>query len=217
VNESLLDTIDIKDEREDVDEVDEIVAAAVDTPSEPVERSAPRLAELILMSAANGIWAVVGLVIWLPQATRAVLGATLRTVHAALTGQSSGRAVSSIRQVSRSYVERFFRRREEPVPFGRRQELRPLRLAGETLWTAAFYLLALRWLAPQLFASFWERLRNAAAATGSRGAAAGGGPKSGLLPDLASFDATHLQAGGILLALGVVGLVLGFWLGRRGR
>jgi len=221
MTDSLHDTIDIKDDLDDLDLGGDIGAGesgAEDTRSAvaPVAASPPGVVELILVSAANGIWAVVGLVIWLPQATRAVLEATLRTVHAALTQQPSARVVSGIQQVSRSYTDRFLKRHGDPVLFGRRQELRPLRLLGETAWTVAFYLLVLRWLAPHAFGPLWERLRSATAAAGSGVASASGRFFDALL-DFASLDANGLQLGGALLVVAFVGVVLGFWLGRRER
>jgi hypothetical protein len=221
MTDSLHDTIDIKDDLEDLDldgdiGAGESAAGGTRSAAGTAEVSPPGVVELILVSAANGIWAVVGLVIWLPQATRAVLEATLRTVHAALTQQPSARVVSGIQQVSRSYTDRFLKRHGDPVLFGRRQELRPLRLIGEAAWTVAFYLLVLRWLAPRSFGPLWERLRGATAAAGSGVASASGRFFNALLPDLPSLDA-GLQVGGALLAVAFVGLALGFWLGRRQR
>jgi hypothetical protein len=222
MTDSLHDTIDLKDDLEDLDLVGEMGAGATaageaSSASEPVAGSPPGIVELILVSAANAIWAVVGLVIWLPQATRAVLEATLRTAHAALTHQPSARVVAGIQQVSRSYTERFLGRHGDPVLFGRRQELRPLRLVGETAWTVAFYLVVLRWLAPQIFGPLWERLSGATKGAAAAVADAGGRFFDRLVPDLASLDANGLQVGGTLLGVAFVGLALGFWLGRRER
>jgi hypothetical protein len=142
----------------------------------------------------------------------------LRTIHAALTNQSSDRAIAGIRRVSHSYVERFLRRQGGgQSQVARRHELRPFRLLFETGWLMAFYLLLLRWLAPARFDGIWARLvewgETAWAWSLERLTQV-----AGLLrPDLAELDVSRLEALGILLVAAIVGLALGLWLARRRR
>lgn len=240
MKETTHDTVDLKEELGDIDAVLAESRAALDEvdddsaggeaapddfhlgldPGAAQDRSSVgpgRWIELALLTVANAIWAVVGLVLWLPQTARAVLWAALRTVHAALTQQSSARAVAGIQQVSRSYVDRFLGRRGEQAWVGRRHELRPFRLVGEVAWTCGFYLLVLRWLAPERFANVWSRLVAWAAVGRAWAGEFWTAAQGWLTPDLASLDFTRAQAAGILLVASLVGLVLGFWLGRRRR
>ncbi len=212
MNDSQNDTIDLKEELDDIDEV-----LATGSLTVAAESRDTGVVELALVSIANVIWAVVGLVLWLPRVTRAVLWTALRTIHSALTDQSSGRAVAGIKEVSRSYVERFLHRRSEQAWVGRRHELRPFRLIAETGWTILFYLVLLRWLTPERFSPVWERLVEWSRIAQGWSVSAAAKLKAWLAPDLASFDATRLQVAGILLLASFVGVALGFWLGRRGR
>jgi hypothetical protein len=203
------DTIDLEEELGDID------ALLADDTVPVVPRRRVGGVELFLVGIANLVWAIVGLVLWFPQAFRAVLGAVLRVIHSALTNQRSDRAVAGIKQVSSLYFDRFLRRRGEPVFVGRRHEARPFRLIGEVAWVTGFYLLLLRWLAPSLFQPAWERL-----VTWWRAAAAWLAATVNWLQELSTGDAvtlapTWLQAGAALLATAVLGALLGFWLGRR--
>lgn len=206
------DTIDVEEELDDI-------AALLADDTVPIAPRGRRvgIVELLLVGIANGIWAVVGLILWLPQAFRAVLGAALRVIHSALTNQRSDRAIAAIKSVSSLYFDRFLHRRGEPVFVGRRHELRPFRLVAEAAWVTGFYLLLLRWLAPSLFEPAWERLVIwwglcatwlAVAVAWLRGLAA---------VDAVVLTPSRLQAGGALLAAAVLGVLLGFWLGRRRR
>ncbi|MCZ6726480.1 MAG: hypothetical protein O7A98_03895 [Acidobacteria bacterium] len=209
---SVHDTVDLAEELGDVDEAQ--ATGSLEVASE-ARRSG--LVELLLVGIANTIWAVVGLIVWLPQAVRAVLTATLRTIHAAMTHQSSDRAVAGIKRVSRSYAERFLKRQGSPVWVARRHELRPFRLLGEGAWAVFFYFMLLRWLAPAKFGPVWQSVSSWAGTAPAKALAVGGGIKDLLPPDLAAVDASRLQAGGVLLVASLVGLILGLWLGRRGR
>jgi hypothetical protein len=210
---SVHDTIDLEEELGDIDAV--LSKGSVEVAARGRRAGA---IELVLITVANGIWAVVGLILWLPQTARAVLAAALRTIHAALTQQSSDRAIAGIRRVSRSYVERFLRRQGgEQALVGRRHELRPLQLLLETSWLAAFYLLLMRWLTPARFDTVWGRLVVWAEKAWAWGAAALSRAAGVLRPDLAALDVSRLEAGGVLLVAVVAGLALGLWLGRRRR
>ena len=206
------DTIDLEEELGDID-------AVLAEGSLEVAARARRagFVELFLIGIANTIWAVVGAVLWLPQALRAVLTAALRIIHSALTHQSPGRAIAGIRRVSRAYVDRFLTRRSEQVFVGRRHELRPFRLVGEVLWAAAFYLLLLRWLAPNYFEPVWRRILGAWEIAREAGVQSVSVGRELLTTGVESLGGARLQVGGTLLGVAVVGVLLGFWLGRRGR
>jgi len=209
------DTVDVKDEVESEEDFSDVALEG----SLEVARHARRegIVELVLISIVNGVWAVVGLVLWLPQVVRATLGAILKTVHSALTHQSSHRAIAGIRHVSRSYADRFLSRRGDTVLVGRRHEFRPFQLLVEVVWALGFYLVLMRWLTPSLFAPIWDRVLFARDVTWILLVDLWGSTKAMLQPDLASLDVTKLQAGGVLFVAAIVGLGLGIWLGRRGR
>ncbi len=208
------DTIDVEEDLNDI-----AALLAEDTVPVAVAAQGRRVGfvELVLVSLANSIWAVVGLVLWFPQALRAVLSAALRVIHSAMTHQRSDRAVVGIKQVSGLYFDRFLRRRGQPVFVGRRHELRPFRFLAETVWVVGFYLILLRWLAPSAFQLAWERLTAwwSVAATWLVGGGAWLQERlaaSSTMPTL-----SWLQAGLALLAMAVLGALLGVWLGRRRR
>ncbi len=211
MSEPVLDTVDLRDEVDDLDEL--LGEGSVEVAARA--RRASHL-EFGMVTIANVLWAVVGLVLWLPQAFRAVLGAALRVVHSALTHQESDRAIAGIRRVSRFYTDRFLRTQGGGSPtVGRRHEWRPLRLLFEIAWAAAFYLLVLKWWRPETFAPIGARLESFASTAWER---LGGAAASTL--DWIAFDPSVL--GGIwlrvtatvLVAIGL-GLLLGLWLGRR--
>jgi hypothetical protein len=121
-------------------------------PSERVEQS--------LVLAANAIWAVVGLLLWLPQIARVVLTSAWRLVHAALTRQSPDAARGPIRRVSRFYVDGFMGLKP-PATTGKMYSSRDLRLKRlllEAVWAAAFYLVLLRFVSPERFERAWAWL-----------------------------------------------------------
>ena len=216
---SVNDTIDLKNDtidlKEEVDDFDEVLAGGSISVAEESRRVG--WVEWALVAIANVIWAVVGLVLWLPQVTRALLWTVLRTVHSALTGQQSGRAVAAIEQVSRSYVERFLHRRSEQAWVGRRHELRPFRLVGEVAWASLFYLVLLRWLAPGVFGSVWTRLAEWGSRAEQWSLAALATVKGWLAPAPGAFEDVGVKAATVVFAALFIGLALGFWLGRRGR
>lgn len=204
------DTVDVAEE---IDEIDALLAE--DTVPVPGPGRRVGVVELVLLTLANAIWAIVGLVLWLPQALRAVLGAALRVIHSALTNQRSDRAVTGIKIVSGLYFDRFLRRRGEPTLVARRHELRPFRLVGEILWIVGFYLLVLRWLAPSTFEPIWERL----VSWWNVGAGESASVAGGLLEFATSLPGLVPEGRwlwiGAALGMGALGLLLGHWLGRR--
>lgn len=145
--------------------VDDLVDTEPAPRTEPSER-----VEQGLVLAANAIWAVVGLVLWLPQIARVILTSAWRLVHAALTRQGADAARGPIRRVSRFYVDGFMGLKGPPAgqtTYSSR-DLRLRRLLGEALWAVAFYLLVLRGFSPERFATVWERLSAAAGWTVER-------------------------------------------------
>ncbi|MEZ5331176.1 MAG: hypothetical protein R2991_03785 [Thermoanaerobaculia bacterium] len=136
--------------------------------TEPARRTEPsERVEQGLVLAANAIWAVVGLVLWLPQIARVILTSAWRLVHGALTRQGADAARGPIRRVSRFYVDGFMGLKGPPAgqtTYSSR-DLRLRRLLGEALWAAAFYLAVLRLLSPERFERAWARLTTAAAWT----------------------------------------------------
>lgn len=210
LEETALDTIDLEEELGKVD-------AMLDTGAYRVAADADRSSriEMVLVAIADGLWAVIGLVLWLPQAVRAILAALLRTVHAALTHQSSERAIAGIRRVSRFYVDRFLHRTTEGTMVARRHELRVMRMLFEVVWAAAFYLLLLWWLSPATFAPIWQRLSEVAVAARDQAVASLVLMRDAAAVDLADLDLTRLQVAATLTLAVLLGLALGMWVGRR--
>jgi hypothetical protein len=135
---------------------DDLAPAPRPDPSQRVEHG--------LVVAANAIWAVVGLLLWLPQIARVVLTSVWRLVHAALTRQSPDAARGPIRRVSRFYVDGFMGWKP-PAATGTMYSSRDLRLRRlllEVLWAAAFYLVLLRFVSPERFERAWTWLLAAA-------------------------------------------------------
>lgn len=122
-------------------------------PADPSER-----VEQGLVVAANVIWGVVGLALWLPQIARVVLTSAWRLVHAALTRQSPDAARGPIRRVSRFYVDGFMglKRPEAGKTMYSSRDLRLRRLLVETAWAAAFYLVLLWLVSPPRFETAWR-------------------------------------------------------------
>jgi hypothetical protein len=119
----------------------------------------PNAIEQGIVLAANAVWAVVGLLLWLPQLARVVLLSSVRIVHSALTRQPVETARGPIRRVSRFYLDGFLKpgRTWNTGVFSAR-DLALRRLVGEAAWAGVFYLLLLRLLDPIGFAAVWSRL-----------------------------------------------------------
>ncbi len=112
-----------------------------------------------IVLAANAVWAVVGLLLWLPQLARVVLLSAVRLVHGALTRQPASAVRGPIHRVSRFYVDGFLKpgRTWSQGVFSAR-ELELPRLLGEAAWAAIFYLFLLRLFDPLGFGAIWSRL-----------------------------------------------------------
>lgn len=174
--------------------------------------------EQVLLLMADAVWAVVGLVLWIPQIVRVVVTSAIRLVHAALTRQPIDSIRGPIRQVSRFYIDGFLSpgREKTSGSYGSRQ-LHLGRFLIEALWVVAVWLGVLRLVSESTFAAVWQGLVRLAGWAWS------------WVSDLAAIVATNLpesvQAFGSLgtaasLALAfvmVVFLAAGFILGRRSR
>ncbi len=117
-----------------------------------------------IVLAANAVWAVVGLMLWLPQIARVLLVAAVRVVHSALTRQPVETVRGPIRRASRFYVDGFLKpgRTWNPGVFSARDLALP-RLLGEAAWAGVFYLFLLRVFDPIGFGAVWSRLTEWAA------------------------------------------------------
>jgi len=174
--------------------------------------------EQAIVLVADAVWAVVGLVLWIPQIVRVVITSAIRLVHAALTRQPIESIRGPIRQVSRFYIDGFLSpgREKTTGSYGSRQ-LQLGRFLTEALWVAAVWLGVLRLVSKDAFATVWQRLVQFA------------GWSWTWIVELASALAAHMPesvqafanlgtAGSLGLAFAlIVFLAAGFILGRRGR
>ncbi len=135
-----------------------------DLPEEEGGPPKPNPIEQGIVLAANAVWAVVGLLLWLPQLARVVLVAAVRVVHSALTRQPVEAVRGPIRRVSRFYVDGFLKpgRTWSQGVFSARDLALP-RLLGEAAWAGVFYLFLLRLFDPIGFGAIWSRLTDWAA------------------------------------------------------
>lgn len=132
---------------------------------EPSIDSSPRpnhIEQLIIL-LADSVWAVVGLVLWIPQIVRVVLTTAIRLVHSALTGQPTDAIRGPIRRVSRFYVDGFL----TPGKSGRSgvyasREPRLGRFLVESIWVVAVWMLVLRLVSQELFDKVWGAIVSAA-------------------------------------------------------
>lgn len=130
----------------------------LDEPVESRPSKTQRIEQAIVMMA-NSVWAVVGLVLWLPQIVRVVITSAFRLVHAALTSQPIEGIRGPIRQVSRFYIDGFLTlgADSEPKGYGRRQ-LQLGRFLVEAIWVVAVWLLVLRFASPPTFLAISDKL-----------------------------------------------------------
>ncbi|MEM6702369.1 MAG: hypothetical protein AAF690_06680 [Acidobacteriota bacterium] len=105
----------------------------------PTSASSLPPVEWALVSTVNGLWALLGPVLWLPVMLREVLVSLLETAHGALTGQQSPRARRRLREASRFVSGRFLDRSGNEAQKGLRRRIKPLRLVFELLWTTTVY------------------------------------------------------------------------------
>lgn len=174
--------------------------------------------EQAIVLMANAVWAVVGLVLWIPQIVRVVITSAIRLIHAALTRQPIDSIRGPIRQVSRFYIDGFLSPSQQKAKgsYGARQ-LQLGRFLTESLWVAAVWLAVLRLVDQDAFAAVWQALTHFAIWAWA------------WLTDLAKALADHLPesiqafanlgtVGNLALALVlIVFLAAGFILGRRRR
>ena len=174
--------------------------------------------EQAIVLMANAVWAVVGLVLWIPQIVRVVITSAIRLIHAALTRQPIDSIRGPIRRVSRFYIDGFLSPSQQKATgsYGSRQ-LQLGRFLTESLWVVAVWLGVLRLVNQGVFASVWQGIIRFATWTWARAT------------DLARILANHLPeslqafaglgtAGNLALAFVlIVFLAAGFILGRRSR
>jgi len=192
----------------------------LDEASDPSGESLPRThrIEQVILLMADAVWAVVGLVLWIPQIVRVVITSAIRLIHAALTRQSIDGIRGPIRQVSRFYVDGFLSPGKERITgnYGSR-ELQLGRFVTEAVWVAAVWLAVLRLVSRDAFAMVWQGLVRFAVWAWA------------WLTEMAKTLAAHLPESvqsfanlgtGASLALAIVLIVFlaaGFILGRRRR
>ena len=174
--------------------------------------------EKTILLMADSVWAVVGLLLWIPQIVRVVFTSAVRLVHAALTRQSIDGIRGAIRQVSRFYVDGFLSPGKERRTgnYGSR-ELQLGRFLTEALWVGVVWLAVLRLISRDAFATVWQGL--------ARFALWAWAWLAELAKTLASYLPESIQAvanlgtgAGLALAFVlIVFLAAGYILGRRSR
>ena len=187
---------------------------------ESVTDSAPKpnRIEQIIVLVADAVWAVVGLVLWIPQIVRVVITSAIRLVHSALTRQPIDAIRGPIRRVSRFYVDGFLtpgKSRTSGAYASREPRLGQFLV--EAVWVIVVWMLVIQLVSPQIFGKVWTALAAATASTW------------GVVVALARDLAAQLPAGfGALIELGtaprlILGILVilvffgGFVLGHRRR
>lgn len=132
--------------------------------SEPNSAPRPNRIEQVIVLLADAVWAVVGLVLWIPQIVRVVITTAIRLVHSALTRQPIEAIRGPIRRVSRFYVDGFLtpRRSRTSGAYASRQP-RLGRFLVEAVWVIVVWLLVLRLVSPQIFDKVWNAIASVAA------------------------------------------------------
>jgi len=192
----------------------------LDESGEPDRKSLPKTyrVEQTILLMADAVWAVVGLVLWIPQIVRVVITSAIRLIHAALTRQPIDSIRGPIRQISRFYIDGFLSPGHEKTTggYGSRQ-LQLGRFLTEALWVVAVWLGVLRLVSQEAFAAAWQGIIRFATWAWA------------WATDLAGILANHLPeslqafaglgtAGNLALAFVlIVFLAAGFILGRRSR
>ena len=178
----------------------------------------PNRIEQVIVLLADAVWAVVGLVLWIPQIVRVVITTAIRLVHSALTRQPIDAIRGPIRRVSRFYVDGFLTpgRSRTSGSYASRQP-RLGRFLVEAVWVIVVWLLMLRLVSPQIFDQVWNAMASTVASAWA------------LLVDLAKDLVARLPEGfGALIKLGtaprlILGILVilvfvgGFILGLRRR
>jgi len=112
----------------------------------------------LMISVANGVWAVVGVFFWIPLLVRAVLVSAARIVHGAVTRQPPTYLKAFISRESRFYLAGFWTRQQLQVGAQRKYALKLRRVVGELLWAMIFYLALVRVLDAERFQKLWQPL-----------------------------------------------------------
>lgn len=126
----------------------------------------PNRIEQIIVLLADSVWAVVGLVLWIPQIVRVVITSAIRLVHSALTRQPIDAIRGPIRRVSRFYVDGFLtpgRSRSSGAYASREPRLG--RFLIEAVWVIVVWMLVLRLVSQPAFDKVWSAMASAASKT----------------------------------------------------
>ena len=126
----------------------------------------PNRIEQIIVLLADSVWAVVGLVLWIPQIVRVVITSAIRLVHSALTRQPIDAIRGPIRRVSRFYVDGFLtpgRSRSSGAYASREPRLG--RFLIEAIWVIVVWMLVLRLVSQPAFDKVWSVMASTAAST----------------------------------------------------
>jgi len=210
----LLSDLDLDRSTKPADSSGSRVAATAGRKSRPKTNQIEQA--IVLM--ADCVWAVVGLVLWIPQIVRVVVTTAMRLIHAALTRQPIDSIRGPIRQVSRFYIDGFLSPGREKAlgGYGSRQ-LQLGRFFIEAVWVAAVWLGVLRWASPQTFASLWQALAGFAVWSWSGLTATAKIVVSHLPEGLRAFGSFGTVPTIVLAVVLIVFLAGGFILGRRSR
>ena len=124
----------------------------------------PNRIEQVIVLLADAVWAVVGLVLWIPQIVRVVITTAIRLVHSALTRQPIEAIRGPIHRVSRFYVDGFLtpgRSRASGAYASRQPRLG--RFLVEAVWVIVVWMLVIRLVSPQIFDKVWNAIASVAA------------------------------------------------------
>jgi len=124
----------------------------------------PNRIEQVIVLLADSVWAVVGLVLWIPQIVRVLITTAIRLVHSALTRQTIDSIRGPIRKVSRFYVDGFLTP-GKPTSSGvyASREPRLGRFLTEAVWVIAVWMLVLRLVSQETFDRVWSVMASTAA------------------------------------------------------
>ncbi len=124
----------------------------------------PNRIEQVIVLLADSVWAVVGLVLWIPQIVRVLITTAIRLVHSALTRQAIDSIRGPIRKVSRFYVDGFLtpgKSTSSGVYASREPRLG--RFLTEAVWVIAVWMLVLRLVSQETFDRVWSVMASTAA------------------------------------------------------
>ena len=187
-----------------------------DSSTDPAAK--PNRIEQTIVLLADAVWAVVGLVLWIPQIVRVVITSAVRLIHSALTRQPIDAIRGPIRRVSRFYIGGFLTP-GKPRSTGSYASREPRlgRFLLEAAWVAVVWIAVIRLVSQEAFDKIWSAMASITASTWA------------LLADFAKGLAARLPEGfGALIELGtaprlILGILVilvfvgGFILGLRRR